>query len=165
MGGYRNGSGRAKSGYFRGIYCGSSYELVWLIYQLDHNKKVERFSNKLEKDGVVYYPDFLQDDQIIELKGFEKQESVDKKIEVARSFGFNVVLLRKEDLQKEFEWVKNNYTYDKVWELYDSYKPKYEYTCSTCHINFMKDKMSKYDRQFCGRKCALLWWSGKKRNT
>src|SRR6516164_8460315 len=31
-GGIRIGSGRSKSGYYKGIYCGSTYELCWVIY-------------------------------------------------------------------------------------------------------------------------------------
>jgi len=29
VGGYREGSGHSYSGYYKGIYCGSTYELVW----------------------------------------------------------------------------------------------------------------------------------------
>ena len=42
-GGYRPGSGRAKTGYYKGIYCGSTYELAWVIYQIDNNKDFSRF--------------------------------------------------------------------------------------------------------------------------
>lgn len=28
IGGYRKGSGRSKHGYYKGIYCGSTYELL-----------------------------------------------------------------------------------------------------------------------------------------
>jgi hypothetical protein len=52
-GGYRIGSGRSKSGYYKGIYCGSTYELCWAIHALDHNIKFSRFDKKLEKDGVI----------------------------------------------------------------------------------------------------------------
>jgi hypothetical protein len=38
-GGYRKGSGRGKSGWYKEYWCDSTYELCWLIYQLDHSIK------------------------------------------------------------------------------------------------------------------------------
>ena len=118
-GGYRQGSGRSKSGYYNGIYCGSTYELCWVIYNLDHAIKFTRFPGKLEKDNVAYYPDFLLSDgkTIVETKGYEKQEFVDKKTKVAESFGYSVVVLRKEDLQYAFEYVTQKYGADKVAQI------------------------------------------------
>ena len=46
-GGYREGSGRSKSGYYKGIYCGSTYELAWMIYQLDNKIAFSRFNSAL----------------------------------------------------------------------------------------------------------------------
>ena len=153
-GGYREGSGRAKTGYFKGIYCGSTYELIWVIYQIDHDIPFERFPSLLEWNGIKYIPDFLQDNKIIELKGFESDESVSKKTAVANHHGYEVVVLRKENLQKEFDWVKENYKYKNVFELYDEYKPKYSYSCSCCGIDFKTDSKKITEDKFCGRVCA-----------
>jgi len=57
-GGIRNGSGRSKCGYYNGIYCGSTYELCWVIYNLDHNISFTRFSGYLTDGKIKYYPDF-----------------------------------------------------------------------------------------------------------
>lgn len=154
MGGYRPGSGRAKSGYYRGIYCGSTYELVWVIYQFDHNKEFERFSGLLEYNGRKYIPDFLQDGKIIEIKGYEPQNLVDEKTLVAQHHGYDVIVLRKEDLRQEFEWVKKTYSYKNVFELYDGYKPKYEYECSCCSEKFVTDNKRRKEEKFCSRTCA-----------
>lgn len=155
-GGYREGSGRSKSGYYKGVYCGSTYELCWVIYQLDHNIKFSRFPGKLELNGVKYYPDFLLNDgkTIVETKGYEAQESVDKKTRVAESFGYKVNVLRKNDLQKEFNWVKQNYQYKEVFELYDGYKPKYDLLCTECANIFGRDGKPKTEKIFCSRSCA-----------
>lgn len=153
-GGYRNGSGRAKTGYYKGIYCGSTYELAWVIYQIDHNIEFERFSGYLEFDGKKYFPDFIQFGKIIELKGYESVESVEVKNNIAKQNGYDVIVLRKEDLHKEFDWVKKNYTSD-FKTLYDQYKPKFEYNCSFCGILFGKDKKSKYEKVYCSRSCSL----------
>src|SRR5713226_6636200 len=36
LGGYERGSGRGKKGRYRGYWCDSTYELVFVIYTLDH---------------------------------------------------------------------------------------------------------------------------------
>lgn len=156
MGGYRQGSGRSKSGYYKGIYCGSTYELCWVIYSLDHNIQFTRFPGKLELDDVKYYPDFLLSDgkTIIETKGYEPQDSVDKKTKVAEHYGYTVKVLRKKDLQKEFDWVKQNYQYKEVFELYDGYKPKYDLVCVECANMFGRNKKPKTEKIFCSRSCA-----------
>ncbi len=156
-GGYRNGSGRAKSGYYKGIYCGSTYELVWVIYQLDNNKEFSRFETTLEYNGKKYIPDFLQNGMIIEIKGYEKQELVDIKTEVANKNGYQVLVKRKKDLTDEFDWVKNNYEYKYVQELYDNFKPKYEYVCASCGETFNTEKKRKKDIHFCSRKCSGVY--------
>jgi hypothetical protein len=155
-GGYRVGSGRSKSGYYKGIYCGSTYELCWVIHSLEHDIGFTRFDSLLEKDGLKYYPDFLLDDgkTIIETKGFEKQESVNKKTLLAESFGYIVKVLRKDDLQYAFDYVKEKYSTTDYHTLYDDYKPKYRYVCSCCSTEFSRDKKLKTNVVFCSRTCA-----------
>lgn len=120
IGGYREGSGRAKTGRYKGIYCGSTWELVWVIYQLDNNIPFTRFPSVLKKDGLTYVPDFLQDGKIIEIKGYENLESVNKKTKLANELGYEVIIARKDDLKHCFDWVKENYKYNCITELYDS---------------------------------------------
>ena len=157
-GGYRQGSGRSKSGFYKGIYCGSTYELCWVIYSIDHDIKFTRFPGKLEHNGVNYYPDFLLSDgkTIIETKGYEAQDSVDKKTAVAEHHGFNVEVLRKNDLEFAFVYVKEQYGTSKFYELYDSYRPKFAYVCSHCGISYETDRRAKTDTKFCSRVCAGL---------
>ena len=156
MGGYRKGSGRSKSGHYKGIYCGSTYELCWVIYNLDHNIEFIRFPGLLEKNGVKYYPDFLLADgkTIVETKGYEAQESVDVKTAVAESLGYDVRVLRKDDLKYTFDYVKQKYQTDKFYILYDGYKPKFDYSCSHCGIIYSTDIEKKTREKFCSRVCA-----------
>lgn len=153
-GGYRPGSGRAKTGYYKGIYCGSTYELCWVIYQLDHDRPFERFEGFLEFEGKKYFPDFIQNNKIVEIKGFEDQEKVAAKTLIATQNGYEVVVLRADDLQKEFNYVRSTYTKN-YKSLYDEYKPKFEYTCACCGNLFSKDKASKYAKVYCSRSCSL----------
>jgi len=156
MGGYRKGSGRSKKGYYKGIYCGSTYELCWVIHALDHNVKFDRFEGCLEKDGIRYFPDFLLDDRktIIETKGYESSQTVDKKTRVAEHFGYIVKVLRKDDLEYAFSYVESKYNTKKFYELYDGYRPKYTHQCDWCSNKFETDRKIKTENKFCSRQCA-----------
>ena len=39
-----NKTGRGKKGYYKNIYCSSTYELAFLIYCLDHNINISRYA-------------------------------------------------------------------------------------------------------------------------
>lgn len=154
-GGYRSGSGRAKSGYYKGFYCGSTWELCWLIFQLDHNKNVLRFPGILEFDGIKYIPDFLQDGKIIEIKGYEDKISVDRKTEVAQQNGYSVEVLRFEALKECFAYVKNTYNTSDFASLYDESKYQYKYICECCGKDFVLSKRRKAERIACSRSCSM----------
>ena len=166
-GGYRVGSGRSKSGYYKGIYCGSTYELCWVIYNLDHGVLFTRFPGKIEVDDVVYYPDFLLDDgkTIIETKGYEAADSVDRKTKAAETLGYTVHVLRREDLQKEFAYVSTVYGTEKYYTLYDEYSPTYTYVCDHCLTSFSTDVRKKTDVIFCSRVCAGKGHTGRSNDT
>lgn len=151
-GGYREGSGRSKSGYYKGIFCGSTYELVYVIYRLDHNLPVERFPHILTDGKLKYIPDFIDGKLITEVKGYY-QEKVDKKCELAKAQGYDIRVLYKKDLKKEFDWVKEHYQYKSLQELYDDYKPKYKYICHGCGKEFTTEVKRKTDKVFCSRHC------------
>ncbi len=154
IGGYREGSGRSKFGYYKGIYCGSTYELVYVIYRLDHGLPVKRFEGELTDGKLTYIPDFIENNTIIEIKGFYK-ESVDKKCDLAKVKGYNIKVLYKKDLEKEFKWVKEHYQYKQLQELYDNYRPKYKYICSCCGKEFETDNKRDINKLiFCSRDCV-----------
>lgn len=76
-GGYRRGSGYGKKGRYQGIWCDSSYELAYLIYCLDHRIQIQRNREAYlyEIEGVThkYYPDFIVNGKIVEIKGFIRE--------------------------------------------------------------------------------------------
>lgn len=159
LGGYRKGSGRSKSGYYKGIYCGSTYELCWMIHALDNDVKFSRFEGVITDGKLKYIPDFILDDSktIIELKGYEPQESVDKKTRLAESLGYTVIVLRKNDLQDVFKYVEKKFKTKKFHTLYDGYKPNYEYECSQCGCKVLRDKQSKKSLVLCSRRCSMQY--------
>lgn len=75
-----------RSGEYKGYYFDRSYELAWIIWNLEHNiefkrcnKSFEYFDTKLQKKRR-YYPDFeLMDGTIVEIKGYVSQNALDKK--------------------------------------------------------------------------------------
>lgn len=154
-GGYREGSGRSKTGYYKGIYSGSTYELVWIIYQLDHNISFKRFPSILKASFTSrrYMLDFLQEGNIIEIKGFETLSSVEEKVRIAKSNGYSVILKYREDLQQEFEYVCSTYRIpeSRLCELYDGYKPSYSHICKYCGAAFTNDSPRSI---YCSRSCA-----------
>ena len=107
-GGYRKGSGIGKSGWYKGIWCDSSYELAWVIFNLENgipfvrNKKKYKY-NWLGKDRF-YIPDFIQNGVIIEIKGYATEQTIFKMNSVS-----NLKILYRNDLDKEFEYVYNKY--------------------------------------------------------
>ena len=130
-GGLRKGSGRGKSGWYKGYWCDSSYELAWVIYQLEHNYPFER--NKVEYeyewDGKIkkYLPDFIQNGVTIEIKGFTNNQTQAKIDSVP-----NLKVLSKPDLKNEFEYVENKFGKNFI-ELYEGnpYKSK-KNKCKMC---------------------------------
>lgn len=118
-GGIRSGSGRAKTGWYKGIYCGSTYELAFLIWNLDHNVKISRcvksFEYEYEGKKRRYYPDFEIENQIFEIKG--KLSDVDLvKIQAA-----NAILIDKEKIKIYLNYVckKYNLSKAKIHTLYE----------------------------------------------
>ena len=165
VGGIRKGVERSKFGYYKGIYCSSTYELCWVIYNLDHGKKVERFNGFLEsKDfGFKYYPDFIEDgNHIIEIKGYER-EDVAQKTKLAESLGYRVTLLKEKDLQSIFEYVDKKYGTNckNRHVLYDNHKPVHVFLCSHCKKDFEVFEIRQRHKDglpvFCNSKCSALY--------
>lgn len=157
-GGLRNGSGRSKSGYYKGIYCSSTYELCWVIYNLDHNIFFKRSNLKIpyfyEGKEHIYYPDFeIEDGTIVEIKGYHT-DLVDAKTDAVIKQGYKIIVLYKANLQNVFDYVKNKYNTSDFAKLYDSSKQKFIYTCDFCGKEFIRTKKIKSSTKFCSRKCC-----------
>ena len=77
-GGYRQGSGRGKKGWYKGFFCDSSWELAYVIYCLDNDIGIQRNTEKLTYmfDGIekTYIPDFIVNNIVIEIKGFKSPQ-------------------------------------------------------------------------------------------
>jgi hypothetical protein len=154
-GGYRKGSGVGKSGWYKGYWCDSSYELAWVIYNLDHGHQFTRnkvtyeyfWDNKLRK----YVPDFIKNDNLIEIKGF-----VDSHTQVKLDSVSNLKILFRDDLVTEFDYVETNYGKDFI-RLYEGnpYR-KLTNTCKVCGKACINKNV------YCSRTCSGI---GNNRNS
>ena len=109
-GGYKKHSRKGNAGYYKGIYCDSTYELIFLIYCLDHNILIKRnkkyflynYNNKVHK----YYPDFIINNRmLIEIKNFYS-DIVEAKLKATTD---PIKVLYGKDLIKIAKYVSNKY--------------------------------------------------------
>lgn len=128
-GGLRKGAGRGKKGYYKGYWCDSSWELAWVIYQLDHNIKIKRNWEKFEYEynnhKYFYYPDFIIDDTYYEIKGY----MTDKNIEKIRQFKGKLKVIDKDNIKDILKYTIDKYGKNYI-ELYSEYKNTN--VCSIC---------------------------------
>ena len=151
--------GKGKKGYYKGFWCDSSYELAYVIYCLDHNIKIERckeyFEYEYQGKKHRYYPDFIVDDEIIEIKGFWT-ELVDIKLKVVNK---PIKILYRQDLQFCFDYIKEVYNKveSNVIDLYDFFNEEFIYICDYCGKEFKTNKKRHTEKKFCSRKCCGLY--------
>lgn len=110
-GGYHGNAYGGIKGSYLGIHCDSTWELVYLIYQLDHGVQVSRnkdvFLYVYNGEVRKYYPDFKEGDTYIEIKGREwpnwkyklEQFPKNKKLKV----------LYRKDIAPYLDYVKSKY--------------------------------------------------------
>lgn len=153
-GGYRKNSGRSKSGYYNNIWCDSTYELAFVIWHLDHNIPFNRCTKSFEytynNTIHTYYPDFIKDGIIIEIKGYHSK-SVDAKTNSVISQGYQIKVLYYNDIKHMIEYCKNKYNVDDLKKLYDNYKPLYQHNCKNCKKYFNNDNSKSI---FCSKHCS-----------
>lgn len=127
-GGYRRGSSRGRSGFYKGIWCDSTYELVYLIYCLDNKVEIKRCQDVFtyEIDGKIkkYHPDFIVNGNIVEIKNYWRKE-VDFKCDAVRRTGKEITVLYTRDLEPYMSYVDKKYGLthkgksNKYYVLYD----------------------------------------------
>lgn len=115
-GGYREGSGRGKKGWFNGIYCDSSWELAFVYYHMINNIPIIRVSKTDFREYLFegrirkYFPDFIVNDTIYEIKGFQTPQSIAKS---EQNPDIKVLLL--DEIKPYLDFVISKYG-SKFWE-------------------------------------------------
>ena len=116
-GGYRQGSGRGKKGWYRGFFCDSSWELAYVIYCLDHQIDIKRNTEKRKYiwEGKIknYIPDFIVNKVLVEIKGYKSLQWEAKQLANP-----DVHTLYEKDLKDVFSYVKSVYGKDFI-KLYE----------------------------------------------
>lgn len=123
-GGYRKCGSRGKQGWYKGHWCDSSWELAYVIYNLEHDIKFKRndkgfeytFENKIYK----YYPDFiLEDGTYVEIKGYKTKKDFEK----ISQFPFTLYVYEFEQMKDILNYVEKKYGKNFI-KLYDNYEHK-----------------------------------------
>jgi len=83
---------------------------------------------------------------------------VNKKTKLAESLGYKVNVLREQELQPIFDYIKQHYgvSWQKSYTLFDGFKPSYTYTCTTCSNEFSTEnkRPMKNGTVFCSGSCS-----------
>jgi hypothetical protein len=112
MGGIRSGSGKGIKGWYREFYCRSTWELAWLVFQIEHNIKVskcnESFKYVFENKEHKYFPDFMIGDIYFEIKGF-RRKNVSEKINQFPKNKKLILIEGKKEIKPYLTYCKEKY--------------------------------------------------------
>lgn len=117
-GGYRvlSGNKKHKSGKYDGIYFDSSWELAFYVYCKEHNIDIKRCNvvrNYIYNDKEYkYYPDFIVNDKIIEIKGY-----ITERTKCKIEYNPDVKVLYEADIKSCLDYCKEKYG-EKFWESF-----------------------------------------------
>lgn len=119
-GGFRKTGGRGKYGTYKGYFCQSSWELAYVIYNLEHNIKFVRnqksFEYLFENKKHKYYPDFiLENGTYIEIKGYYSEQWEAKQ----NQFKEKLIILDKNSIKLYMQYAEEKYGKDFI-KLYES---------------------------------------------
>lgn len=107
----RKGSGRGKSGWYKGIFCDSSWELAFVLYHKDHfidiERNKERFLYTFEDKTHYYLPDFIVNGKLYEIKGYKNKNWKAKMDQFPKDR--ELIILEKEDMKPYLEYATNKY--------------------------------------------------------
>ena len=108
-----------KGGYIDGIYMMSRYELAYYVYMRDTHQDIRRcdktFTYEYEGKKHHYTPDFIVNNRVVEIKGFETPVDIIKYAAVE-----NLQVLYLDDIQHCFTYCKEKYNVEDVAQLYDT---------------------------------------------
>lgn len=110
LGGYHpNSIKKHHKGIYKDIRCDSSWELAFLVYYKEHNLYIERCTERrtyISTDNKLhnYFPDFVTQEGIIEIKGLKTEI-----VELKHKYNPDIKILYKHDIQHCLDYVTNKY--------------------------------------------------------
>ena len=116
-GGLRKGSGKGKKGWYKGYWCDSSWELAWVIYNIENKiscvRNIEGFEYIYNNKKRKYYPDFIIDGVFFEIKGRRCFNDLDEQSkEKINQFSKPLNVLYKKDMVKYLDYTLKQYGKD-----------------------------------------------------
>ena len=116
VGGLRSGGKSGCKGWYKGIHCDSSWELAWVIYNIDHNIVFTRntkvkFPYTFKNKKYNYFPDFkLADGSYVEIKGYDSPVWQAKLAAVPANVTLHVIYA--EEIQKYIDYAVKKFGKD-----------------------------------------------------
>lgn len=113
FGGYNENSiKKHKHGTYKGIHYDSSWELAYIIYNLDHNIEISRcneFRTYIDNNGDEkhYLPDFVVNNDIIEIKGYFSDDA-----KLKQKYNPDIKVLLYNDIKFYLDYTKEKYGND-----------------------------------------------------
>lgn len=117
-GGFREKGGRGKQGWFKNYYYQSTWELAYIIYNIDNDilfsrNTKEKFKYEYNGKTYNYYPDFkLENSVYVEIKGYYTPK-VEEKL---KSFPKEkkLIVIDKRNISKYLKYVESKYGKDYI---------------------------------------------------
>ena len=104
----------------KGYYCDSSWELAFVIYNLEHNIKFERnkkrFAYIFENETHNYIPDWIVNGEYVEIKGYWSERWQAKLDQFPKEEKLTV--LTKKEIKPYLDYVIESYGKDFI-KLYE----------------------------------------------
>jgi len=166
-GGARPGAGHSKQGYYKGFQCDSTYELAYVIWcnekgiSIERNKEYWEYFDPNRNGTFKFYPDFLVNGKLVEIKGYHTPV-VDLKINAVKNSGRGIEILYKNDLKNAFDVAVKltGFPKDRLFKAYDDHKPIYDHMCA-CGTEFSNNKKNSV---FCSLRCCGIYGGRKKKS-
>ena len=136
-----------KNGWYRGIWCDSSWQLAFVIYNLEHDIKFERnkegFEYQHQGHKHTYFPDFIMEDgTYVQIKGVMSEKA---KIKI-ETFKYPLIVIDPEGIKPYIKYAIQKYGKNFI-SLYQNvtYEDRNYITCPQCGKKMLKQsKLCKY---------------------
>lgn len=108
--------GKGIRGYYKGYYCQSSWELAYVIYNIDHGinfiRNKEGFKYILNNIERTYFPDFylLDTKEYVEIKGYYDSKTKEKEKQFPKNKKLKILCLK--EMKPILNYVKEKYGKD-----------------------------------------------------
>ena len=121
---------------------------------IERNKEYWEYFDPERNGTFKFYPDFIVDGKLVEIKGYHTP-IVDLKMNAVIDDNKEISILYKEDLKEAIELATEmtGYPKDRLYEAYDDHKPMFDHICA-CGTEFSNNKKNSV---FCSQRCAGVY--------